>query len=168
MSSVATNYIYLLIEKLITSTYLILNHLPRIGISRKHKQQLSQITGLFIESRKRQKADGENRRKKEIPKRQREEEDFGDEYEVPNPESSSDESECDKSSSDQSSSGEENMVVQNREDTTCDDSLGEYDNREQLAVTEQTLKLTWKKGAVLVWGWDKAGSWITLILFRID
>ena len=61
-----------------------------MGLSRKRKQQLREITGRSLESRKLRKLDQENYRRKEILRRQREEEDFWDEYEDISMDSSSD------------------------------------------------------------------------------
>ena len=52
-----------------------------MGLSKKRKQQLNFITSRSLESRKHRKVDNENQRKKGILRRQREEEDYWDEYE---------------------------------------------------------------------------------------
>ena len=82
-----------------------------MGLSKKRKQQLSFIIGRSLESRKHQKVDNENQRKKGILRRQREEEDYWDEYEDYSFESSSDESDCDEPSPDLPSSDEEEEEV---------------------------------------------------------
>lgn len=51
-----------------------------MGPSKKRKQHLSRITARLLESRKPQKVNGENQRKKVIWRRQWEEKDFWDEY----------------------------------------------------------------------------------------
>ena len=62
-----------------------------MGLSKKRKQQLSYVTTRSLESRK---VDYKNQRKKEILRRQRQEEGYWDEYEDYNSEPSSDESDC--------------------------------------------------------------------------
>ena len=116
-----------------------------MGLSRKRKQQLSQITARSLQSRKRLKV--ESQRKKEILRRQREEEDFWDEHEDPRLESSSDESNCDESSQDESNSAEEDLVIENkRGDSTCE-GLGNDDGGVQSESGEGTFKPTWRGDA---------------------
>lgn len=62
-----------------------------MGLNKKRKLQLSFITARSLENRKHRKVDEGNERKKEILGRQREEEDYWDEYKDFNLESSSDE-----------------------------------------------------------------------------
>ena len=69
-----------------------------MGLSKKRKQYFSLITNRSLESRKKQKIDNEIQRKKEILRRQREQEDYWDEYEDYNLYSSSDESNSDEPS----------------------------------------------------------------------
>ena len=115
-----------------------------MGLSRKRKQQLSQITARSLESRKHRKV--ESQRKKEILRRQREE-DFWDEHEDTRLESSSDESNCDESSQDESSSAEEDLVIENKKgDSTCE-GLGDDDGGVQLESGERTFKPTWSGDA---------------------
>ena len=78
-----------------------------MGLSKKRKQQLSFTTARSLEIRKHRKDDKENLRKKKILRKQREEEDYWDEYEDYSLESSSDESECDEPSLNLPSSDEE-------------------------------------------------------------
>ena len=65
-----------------------------MGLSKKRKQT-NFATARSLESRKRRKVDKENQRKNVILRKQREEEDYWDEYEDHGLESSSDESDCD-------------------------------------------------------------------------
>lgn len=128
-----------------------------MGLSKKRKQHLSHITARSLESRKHQKVDRENQRKKEILRKQREEEDFWDEYESSGPESSSDESSCDQSSDesslDEPSSNGKNPVEENRkryEGTTrgtLGENLEDKNDGRQLVPGKQNVKLAWKKGA---------------------
>ena len=67
-----------------------------MGLSKKRKQHTKQMTARSLESRKHRKIDQVTQRKKEILRRQREEEDFWDEYEDFSLESSSDELNCDE------------------------------------------------------------------------
>lgn len=122
-----------------------------MGLSRKRKQQLSQITARSLKSRKHRKV--ESQWKKEILQRQREEEDFWDEYKDPRLESSSGESNCDESSQDESSSAEEDLVIENkRGDSTCE-GLGNNDGEVQLKSRERTFKPTWREDAGgYLWG----------------
>ena len=69
-----------------------------MGLSRKRKQQLAHITARAAESHKSRKIDRDNQRRKRFLRKQREEEDFWDEHEDPQSESSSDESNFDESS----------------------------------------------------------------------
>lgn len=116
-----------------------------MGLSRKRKQQLSQITARSLKSCKHRKV--ESQWKKEILRRQREEEDFWDEHEDPRLDFSSDESSCDESSQDESSSAEEDLVIENkRGDSTCE-GLGDDDGGVQLKSGERTFKPTWRGDA---------------------
>lgn len=88
-----------------------------MGLSKKRKQQINFAIARSLESRKHRKVDKENQRKKEILRKQREEEDYWDEYEDYSLESSSDESECNEPSFDLPSSEEEK---EEREETKDD------------------------------------------------
>ena len=118
-----------------------------MGLSKKRKQHLSYITSRSLETRKLRKVDREDQRKKEILRRQREEEDFWDEYENLSSESSSDESKCDGSSQDEPSSEDEDLVVENkRGDSTCE-GLGDDDGGVQLGSEKRIFKPTWRQDA---------------------
>ena len=93
-----------------------------MGLSRKRKQQLREITNRSLESRKLRKLNQENHRRKEILRRQREEEDFWDEYEDVSVESSSDES-----SFDEYSSEEEELMVEGGRGDNIQEGLGDVD-----------------------------------------
>lgn len=85
-----------------------------MGLSEKRKQHLSRITPRSLESRKHRKVDRETQRKKEILRRQREDEDFWEEYEVFNLGSSSDEPNCEGYSQDVFSYEEEGLVIEDK------------------------------------------------------
>ena len=121
-----------------------------MGLSKKRKQQLLQMSARAAESHKHRKIDRENERKKRFLKKQREEEDFWDGYEEPLSESSSDESNIEDSSHDESSSEEGNFGL---DDVRGDDTLeGLGDNGGiQLEVKERSFKPIWK---------DDAGSYL--------
>lgn len=81
-----------------------------MGLSRKRKQHLAQITARAAESKKHRKIDEENRRRGRFLRKQREEEDFwADEHEDFGSESSSDKSNIDESRLGGYSSDEENL-----------------------------------------------------------
>lgn len=110
-----------------------------MGLSTKRKQHLSQITARSLESRKHRKVDRETQRKKEILRRQRENEDLWDEYKDLSLGSSSDESNCKGSRQDGVSSEEEDLVIEDkRGDGTCE-GLGD-DGGLQFEGTERTFK----------------------------
>ena len=85
-----------------------------MGLSKKRKQHLSLISARAAESHKHRKIDRENERKKRFLRKQREEEDFWDEFEELQSESSSDESNIEDSSLDEPSSDEDNLEVDNK------------------------------------------------------
>ncbi len=85
-----------------------------MGLSEKRKQHLSRITPRSLESRKHRKVDRATQRKKEILRRQREDEDFWEEYEVFNLGSSSDEPNCEGYSQDGFSYEEEGLVIEDK------------------------------------------------------
>ena len=123
-----------------------------MGLSKKRKQQLSQMSARAAESHKHRKIDRENERKRRFLRKQREEEDFWDEYEEPCSESSSDESRFEDSSHDGTSSEEDNLDKGNiRGDNICE-GLGDDDNGGvQLRVEERIFRPAWK---------DKAGGYL--------
>ena len=122
-----------------------------MGLSKKRKQQLSYITARSLESRKHRKVvDYENQRKKEILRRQREEEDYWDEYEDFSLDSSSEESDGDESSPDQPSSdgGEEEVIeVHSKRGEDIREGLGDDEGRVQLEIEERTFEPKWKSDA---------------------
>ena len=122
-----------------------------MGLSKKRKQQLSYITARSLESRKRRKVvDYENQRKKEILRRQREEEDYWDEYEDFSLDSSSEESDGDESSPDQpSSDGGEEEVIEDHSKRGEDirEGLGDNEGGVQLEIEERTFEPKWKSDA---------------------
>lgn len=90
----------------------------------------------------------EAQRKKEILRRQREEEDFWDEYEHFSLESSSDESNSDGSIQDGLSSEEEDLVMENkRGDGRCEGLGDDDDGGVQLEGEERTFKPNWRGDA---------------------
>ena len=91
-----------------------------MGLSRKRKQQLREITSRSLKTRKLRKLDQENQRRKEILRKQRDEEDFWDEYKGVSVDSSSD-----KSSPDEHSSGEEKLIVEGSRGDNIQEELGE-------------------------------------------
>ena len=108
-----------------------------MGLSRKCKQQLRKITGRSLESCKLRKLDQRNHRRKEILRRQREEEDFWDEYE-----DLSVDSRCDESSPNESNSDEEELVVGGGRGDNIQEGLGDCDGGVQLESEEQSFKPT--------------------------
>ena len=120
-----------------------------MGLSGKRKQQLSFITARSLESRKHRKADNENQQKKEILRRQREEEDYWDEYEDYSLEPSSDESECDEPSPDLLSSDEEEEEVtkDNRKEEGTREGLGDDEGGLLLESKKRTFEPVWKSDA---------------------
>ena len=114
-----------------------------MGLSRKRKQQqLREITSRFLETRKLRKLDQENHRRKEILRRQRDEEDFWDEYEGVSVDSSSDES-----SPDEYSSEEEELMVESGRGDNIQEGLGDDDGGVRLEPEEQIFRPTWEKDA---------------------
>ena len=112
-----------------------------MGLSKKRKQHLSLITARATESHKHRKIDREYERKK------REEEDFWDEFEELQSESSSDESSIEDSSLVEPSSDEDNLEeVKKRGDNTCE-SLGAEDGGVELGDKDRSFKPVWKDDA---------------------
>ena len=106
------------------------------------------MTARSLESRKPRKIDRETQRKKEILRRQREEEDFWDEYEDFSLESSSDESNCDGSIQDDSSEEEDWVTEKKRGDGGTFEGLGDDDDGGvQLEGEERNFKPSWKGDA---------------------
>ena len=120
-----------------------------MGLSKKRKQQLSYATARSLESRKHRKVDYENQRKKEILRRQRQEEDYWDEYEDYNSEYSSDESDCNKPSPDEPSSDEEEekVIRDNGREKVTHEGLGDDEGGVQLEIEECTFEPIWRSDA---------------------
>lgn len=112
----------------------------KTGLSRKRKQQLREITSRSLETRKLQKLDQENHRRKEILRRQRNEEAFWDEYEGVSIDSSSDESSLDEYSSE-----EEELMVEGGRGDNIQEGLGDDDGGVRLEPEEQIFRPTWEK-----------------------
>ena len=119
-----------------------------MGLSKKRKQQISFATARSLESRKHRKVDKENQRKKEILRKQREEEDYWDEYEDYSLESSSDESECDEPSLDLPSSDEEEeegeVTKDNRKEEGTREGLGDDEGGVLLKSKKHNFEPVWK------------------------
>ena len=122
-----------------------------MGLSKKRKQQISFAIARSLESRKHRKVDEENRRKKEIWRKQREEEDYWDEYEDYSLESSSDESECDEPSLDLPSSEEEEeegeRIKDKRKEEGTREVLGDDEGGVLLENKKRIFEPTWKSEA---------------------
>ena len=118
-----------------------------MGLSKKRKQHLSQITVRSLESRKHRKVDRETQRKKEILRQQRKDEDFWDEYEGLSLGSSSDESNCEGSSQDGVSSKEKDLAIKDKRGDSTYEGFGDDDGGVQLEGTERTFKPNWKEDA---------------------
>ena len=114
------------------------------GLSRKRKQQLSQMSARAAESHKHRKIDRENERRGRFLRKQREEEDFWDEYEELRSESSSDESNFEDSTFDEPSSEEDNPEGGNRRGDNTREVLGDPDGGVQLGVEERSFRPIWK------------------------
>lgn len=111
-----------------------------MGLSKKRKQHISRMSTGAAESHKHRKIDRENERKKRFLRKQSEE-DFWDEYEELQSESSSDESNLEDSSLDELSSEEDNLEVDERGDNTHQ-GLGDHDGGVQLGFEECSFKPT--------------------------
>ena len=122
-----------------------------MGLSKKRKQQISFAIARSLESRKHRKVDEENRRKKEIWRKQREGEDYWDEYEDYSLESSSDESECDEPSLDLPSSEEEEeegeRIKDKRKEEGTREGLGDDEGGVPLENKKRIFELVWKSEA---------------------
>ena len=100
------------------------------------------------ESHKHRGVDRENERKRRFLRKQREEEDFWDEYEESLSESSSDESNLEDLSLDEPSSEEDSLEVDNKRGDNTHEGLGDH---VQLGVKESSFRPIWK---------DDAGSYL--------
>ena len=121
-----------------------------MGLSRKCKQQLSQMSVRAAESHKHKKIDQENERRRFL-KKQREEENFWDEYEELRSESSSDESNFKDYTLDEPSSEEDNPDGGNSRGDNTHEGLGDADGGVQLGVEERSFRPIWK---------DEVGSYL--------
>ena len=122
-----------------------------MGLSKERKQHLSLISARAAGSHKYRKIYRENERKKRFLRKQREEEDFWDELEELQSESSSDESNIEDSSLDEPSSDKDNVEVDNRRGDNTHEGLGDQDGGVQLGDKERSFRLVWK---------DDAGSYL--------
>ncbi len=118
-----------------------------MGLSKKRKQHLSQISARAAESHKHRKIDRENERKKRFLRKKREEEDFWDELEEFQSKSGSDDSNIKDSSLDEPSSDEDNVVVDNRRGDNTHIGLGDEDGEVQLGDKESSFRPVWKNYA---------------------
>ena len=119
-----------------------------MGLSKKRKQHLAQITVHAAETKKHRKTDQENQRRRRFLRKQREEEDFWDQHADFRSESSSDESNFVESSLDGCSSDEEDLDV--REDGRGDsiqEGLGDNDEEVQLKVKDHSIQPVCKDDA---------------------
>ena len=105
-----------------------------MGLSKKRKQQLKKLTNRSLKTCKLQKLDQENYRRKVILRRQRDNEDFWDEYEV--------DSSSDKSSLDASSSNKEKLMIEGDKRDKIWEGLEDNDKRISLEPEEQNFKPT--------------------------
>lgn len=120
-----------------------------MGLSKKRKQHLKQITARSLEIRKHRKVDRENQQKREILRKGTEEEDhleedFLGEDDDLRLESSSHELNCQASCQDRPSSEKEDLAE--RRDSTCD-GLGADGGGVLLGAEERTFKPTWRGDA---------------------
>ena len=117
-----------------------------MGLSKKRKQHLAQITVRAAESKKHRKIDEENQRRRFLRK-QREEEDFWDEHEDFRSESSSDESDFVESSLDGYSSDEETLDEGENGGDGTQEGLGDDNGGVQLEAKKHIIVPVWKDDA---------------------
>ncbi len=98
------------------------------------------ISAGAAESHKHRKIDQENKREKRFLRKQREEEDFWDELEEFQSESSSDESNIKDSSFDEPSSDEDNVEVDKKQGDNIHVRLGDQDRGVQLGDKERSFR----------------------------
>ena len=103
-----------------------------IVLSKKRKQHLNLISACAAESHKHRKIDRKNEQKKRFLRKQREEEDFWDELEELQSESSSDEANIKDSSLDKPSSDKDNVEVDTKWRDNIYEGLGDQDGGAQL------------------------------------
>ena len=96
-----------------------------MGLSKKRKQQLSQMPVRAAESHKHRKIDREKERKRRFLRKQREE-DFWDGYKKPQSKSSLDESTFEDPSLDEPSSEEDNLEMDNKLGDNTHEGLGDH------------------------------------------
>ena len=118
-----------------------------MGLSKKRKQHLSLITARAPESHKHRKIDQEHERKKRVLKKQREDDDFWDEFEELQSESSSDDSGIEDSSLVEPSFDEDNLEVDNKRGDDTYEGLGDEDGGVHIGVEERSFKPVWKDDA---------------------
>ena len=117
-----------------------------MGLSKKRKKHLAQITVRAAESKKHRKIDEENQRRRFLRK-QREEEDFWDEHEDFRSESSSDESDFVRSSLDGYNSDEENLDKGENGGDGTQEGLGDDNGGVQLEAKKHIIMPVWKDDA---------------------
>ena len=116
-------------------------------LSKKRKLHLAQMTARAAESKKAWNIDVESQQKKRFLRKQREEEDFWDEYEGLRSESSSDESRFDECSLDERSTDEESLEVDNRKGDNTQEGLGDNNGGVQLEDEDPIFRPVWKDNA---------------------
>ena len=110
-----------------------------MGLSKKRKQHLAQITALAAENKKARKIDVQSQQKKRFLRKQREEDDFLDEHEDFQSDSSSDESRFEEFSLDREGTDEEDLEV-DEEELGVDDGRGD-NTQEGLGDNDGGVKL---------------------------
>ena len=118
-----------------------------MGLSKKRKQHLAQITARAAENKKARKIDLKSQQKRRFLRKQREEADFWDEHEDPRSESSSDESNFDESSHDEQSSNEESLEVDDGRGDNTQEGLGDNNRGVLLEVEDPIFRTVWKDDA---------------------
>ncbi len=115
-----------------------------MGLSKKRKQHLAQITVRAAESKKHRKIDQENQRRGRFLRKQKEEEDFSNEHGDFWSESSSDESDFVESCFDGYNSVEENLDEgENGGGDSTQEGLGDNDEGVQLEGKEHIIQPVW-------------------------
>ena len=121
-----------------------------MGLSKKRKQQLRHITARSLESRKHRKVvDHENQQRKEILRRQREEENHWDECGDCSLDPSSEKSNGNEPSQNQPSSDEEKdeVIEDNKGGEDIREGLGDDEEGVQLEIEKRTFEPKWKSDA---------------------
>lgn len=113
-----------------------------MGLSKRRKRHIACITARSLETRKHRKlVDYKNQGKKEILRRQREEEDYWDENEDFSLDSSSEDSDGNESGPDQPSfeEGEEEVMGKHKERENICEGLGDDERGVQLEIEKRYL-----------------------------